>query len=125
MKKILALFVVLLIIPPFTAYAASITSRSFVVRNTPAAPPASTTPPDFSGEVEQGDTGEEKPEEQGNEVGQDETGERGEAEGELGNFFSDDLNAHEVEQAVDEHSGEIEQSGEPEEVEQNEAGEPE
>lgn len=66
MKRSLALLVAVLIVPPITAYAASVTSRSFVVRNTPAepepldlfaqlsteppapaAPPDSTEPPAF------------------------------------------------------------------------------
>lgn len=38
MKRSLALLVAVLIVPPITAYAASVTSRSFVVRNTPAEP---------------------------------------------------------------------------------------
>lgn len=53
MKKILAFLLMLLVIPPITAYAASCTSRHFVVRNTPAVPttPPSTTPAS-TGEVE-------------------------------------------------------------------------
>ena len=62
MKKIVAFLVVVLFIPPLTAYAASVTSKSFVVRNWKATP-ASTTPdtitPLSTEEIETGELEEE------------------------------------------------------------------
>ena len=64
MKRSLALLVVILFIPPITAYAASCTSRSFVVRNWKATP-ASTTPdtitPLSTEEIETGELEGEEP----------------------------------------------------------------
>lgn len=62
MKKKIALLVLALALPPLTAYAASVTSRSFVIRNWKATP-ASTTPdtitPLSTEEIETGELEEE------------------------------------------------------------------
>lgn len=64
MKRSLAFLVVILFIPPLTAYAASVTSRSFVVRNWKATP-AFTTPdtitPLSTEEIETGELEGEEP----------------------------------------------------------------